>query len=182
MTIRTIAEYLRGHPFFAGLDQDSLDELAGCAFNQHIKTGQYLFHEGGGAEHFYVVTRGRIVVEAFIPASGPYVLDSVAEGEVLGWSGLIPPHRWLFDARAVEPASVVSLDAGCLRRKCDADPRLGYDLIQRVAQVMSHRLQATRVRLLDLYGPPGRRGPAFMTSATGSGEAARPGREPVGPA
>jgi CRP-like cAMP-binding protein len=110
------------------------------------------------------------------------VLDSVAEGDVLGWSGLIPPHRWLFDARAVAAASVVALDAACLRRKCDADPRLGYDFIQRVAQVMSHRLQATRVRLLDLYGPPGRGGAAAMTSASGSGEAARPGREPAGPA
>jgi len=182
VNIRTIGEYLRGHPFFAGFDHDSLDELAGCALNQHIKAGDYLFHEGDVAEHFYVVTRGRIVVEAFIPASGPHVLDSVAEGEVLGWSGLIPPHRWLFDARAVAAASVVALDATCLRRKCDADPRLGYDFIQRVAQVMSHRLQATRVRLLDLYGPPGRGTPASMTSATGSGEAARPGREPAGSA
>lgn len=178
MKIRTIGEYLRGHPFFAGFGQDSLDELAGCALNQHTKAGEYLFHEGGDAKHFYVVTRGRIVVEVFIPASGPYVLDSVAEGEVLGWSALIPPHRWLYDARAVEPASVVSLDAACLRAKCDADPRLGYGFIQRVALVMAHRLQATRVRLLDLYGPPGGGSPASVTS----GEAARPGREPVGPA
>jgi CRP/FNR family transcriptional regulator, cyclic AMP receptor protein len=182
MTIRTIAEYLRGHPFFAGFDKDSLDELAGCAFNQHTKAGEYLFHEGGDAKHFYVVTRGRIVVEVFIPASGPYVLDSVAEGDVLGWSGLIPPHRWLYDARAVEPASVVALDAGCLRAKCDADPRLGYDFIRRVAQMMSHRLQATRVRLLDLYGPPGRGSAASVSFGTGSGEAARPGRGPAGPA
>jgi CRP/FNR family transcriptional regulator, cyclic AMP receptor protein len=179
--IRAIGEYLRGHPFFAGFDEGSLDELAGCAFNQHIKAGEYLFHEGGDAGHFYVVTRGRIVVEVFIPASGPYLLDSVAEGEVLGWSGLIPPHRWLYDARAVEPASVVSLDAACLRAKCDADPRLGYDFIQRVAQVMSHRLQATRGRLLDLYGPPGRGSPASVASAAGSG-AAWPGRESAEPA
>jgi hypothetical protein len=33
----------------------------------------------------------------------------------------------------------------------------GYELIQRVAQIMSDRLLATRLRLLDLYGG---RGPA----------------------
>ena len=96
---------------------------------------------------------GRIALELFSPGSGPHVLDSAGEGEVLDWPWLIPPYRWFFDARAVEPTSVVALDSACLRGKCEADPRLGYDLMQRVAQVMSQRLQATRVRLLDLYGP-----------------------------
>ena len=49
---------------------------------------------------------------------------------------------------------MVSLDSAYLRGKCEDDPRLGYELVQRVAQVMSRRLQATRVRLLDLYGLP----------------------------
>ena len=48
--------------------------------------------------------------------------------------------------------SVVAFDASCLRGKCDEDPALGYALMQRVAQVMYRRLQAARVRLLDLYG------------------------------
>ncbi|HCU91313.1 MAG TPA: Crp/Fnr family transcriptional regulator [Actinobacteria bacterium] len=152
MKTRSIADYLSRHPFFADLDAGSIAELAGCAINEHIRTGEYLFREGGGADHFYVITRGRIALELFSPATGPLVLDSAGEGEVLDWPWLIPPHRWFFDARAVEPTSVISLDAACLRGKCDADPRLGYHLTQRAAQTMSHRLQATRVRLLDVYG------------------------------
>ena len=152
MKTRSIADYLSRHPFFAGLDADSISELAGCAVNQHIRAGEYLFREGGTADHFYVITRGRIALELHSPANGPHVLDSAGEGEVLDWPWLIPPHRWFFDARAVEPTSVISLDAACLRGKCDADPRLGYHLTQRAAQTMSHRLQATRVRLLDVYG------------------------------
>lgn len=151
MTIRSIAEYLARHPFFEGLDESSLAELAGCAVNVHIRPGEYLFREGGEAEQFYVVTRGRVALELFSPGSGPHVLDSAGEGEVLDWPWLIPPHRWFFDGRAVQETTVVSLDAGCLRGKCEEDPRLGYDLVLRVAEVMSNRLQATRVRLLDLY-------------------------------
>jgi CRP/FNR family transcriptional regulator, cyclic AMP receptor protein len=149
---RSIADYLSGHPFFAGVDPGDIAELAGCAINQHIRAGTYLYREGGAAEHFYVITRGRIALELFSPATGPHVLDSAGEGEVLDWPWLIPPHRWFFDARAVAETSVVSLDAACLRGKCEADPKLGYDLVQRAAQTMSHRLQATRVRLLDVYG------------------------------
>lgn len=152
MTVRSIAEYLGGHPFFAALDAASVQELAGCARNEHIRAGRYLFREGGTADHFYVIMHGRIALELRSPQAEPLVLETVSNGEVLDWPWLIPPHQWRFDARAAEPTSVVSLDSACLRAKCDADPRLGYELIQRVAQIMSDRLLATRLRLLDLYG------------------------------
>jgi CRP/FNR family transcriptional regulator, cyclic AMP receptor protein len=154
MSIRSIAEYLADHPFFADLDGASIQQLAGCARNQHLKAGEYLFRDGGSADHFYVIMHGRIALELFTANTGPHILDSAGEGEVLDWPWLIPPYRWLFDARAVEPTRVISLESACLRGKCDDDPRLGYEFVQRVAQVMSHRLVATRVRLLDLYGSP----------------------------
>jgi len=154
MSMRSIADYLGAHPFFAGLDAASVQELAGCARNAHVRAGEYLFREGGTAEHFYVVMHGRVALELFSPGTGAHVLDSAGDGEVLDWPWLIPPYRWLFDARAVEPTTVVSLDSACLRAKCEADPQLGYEFVQRVAQAMSRQLQATRVRLLDLYGVP----------------------------
>jgi CRP/FNR family transcriptional regulator, cyclic AMP receptor protein len=154
MAFRSIADYLAEHPFFAGLDAASVQELAGCARNEHFRAGEYLFREGATAEHFYVIMRGRVALELSTANSGPHMLESAGEGEVLDWPWLVPPHRWLFDARAVEPTSVVSLESACLRGKHDANPRLGYEFTQRVAQVMSYRLMATRVRLLDIYGAP----------------------------
>ena len=153
MTMRSIADYLGVHPFFAGLDSASIRELAGCARNEHLRAGEYLFREGGTAEHFYVVMHGRIALELISPGAGALVLETAGDREVLDWPWLIPPYRWMYDARALEPTSVVSLESACLRGKCDANPRLGYEFVQRVAQVMSSRLLATRVRLLDLYAP-----------------------------
>ena len=154
MRIRSIAEYLADHPFFADLNAAAVAELAGCARNEHVQAGSYLFREGGEADYFYVIMHGRVALELYSPGTGPHVLDSAGEGEVLDWPWLIPPHRWFWDARAVEPTSVVALDSACLRGKCEADLQLGYDLVQRVAREMSQRLQATRVRLIDLYGRP----------------------------
>ena len=87
-----------------------------------------------------------------VPGRGEGVVATVDEGDVVGWSWLVPPYRWFFDARAVTEVSAVSVDAGCLREKCDEDPALGYALMQRVAQVMYQRLQSARIRMLDLYG------------------------------
>jgi CRP/FNR family transcriptional regulator, cyclic AMP receptor protein len=154
MKVRPIGEYLATHPFFADLDAAAVAELAGCGRNLHVRAGEYLFREGGTAEHFYVVLGGRISLELFSPGGGAHVVETVGEGEVLDWPWLIPPHKWMCDARAAEPARVVALDSACLRGKCEADPRLGYRVMQRVAQEMARRLQATQVRLLDLYGLP----------------------------
>ncbi|MBK9739751.1 MAG: cyclic nucleotide-binding domain-containing protein [Actinobacteria bacterium] len=150
--MRTLAEYLPEHPFFAGLDPASMDVVLGCAQNVHFAAGEMLFQTGSPADTFYVIRQGRVALEAHDPRSGTMVVATLSEGEVAGWSWLVPPYRWMFDARAVSPVSAVALDGDCLRGKCDQDPALGYALMQRVAHVMYERLQDARIRLLDLYG------------------------------
>lgn len=145
-------QLLEEHPFFAGLGDAALDLVAGCATNVHVDAGDYLFRLGDPADRFYVVRRGRVALELHVPGGGQRVLDTVEDGQVLGWSWLVPPHVWFLDARAAQPTSAIALDGVCLRGKCDDDPALGYALMQRVAQVMYERLQSARVRLLDLYG------------------------------
>jgi hypothetical protein len=56
------------------------------------------------------------------------------------------------DARALELVRATAFDGACIRAKCEADPRLGYELLKRFAQIIGQRLQATRLQLLDVYG------------------------------
>jgi CRP/FNR family transcriptional regulator, cyclic AMP receptor protein len=150
--MQTIEELLSGHPFFAGLDGDAMRLIAGCASNVHFPAGEFIFGEGEEANRFYVIRHGRVALELHSPARGPLVIESMDQGEVLGWSWLIPPYRSFCDARAVTPVSATALDGACLRGKCEATPELGYQLLKRVSAVMYERLQSTRIRLLDLYG------------------------------
>jgi CRP-like cAMP-binding protein len=150
--MRTIAEYLPEHPFFDGLDAPTMDLVVGCARNVHFDEGSTIFRTGEPAETFYVVRRGDIALEVHDPNRGGLTVASLGPGEVVGWSWLVPPYRWMFDARATSLVRAVALDGACLRGKCADDPVLGYALMQRVAQVMYGRLQDARVRLLDLYG------------------------------
>jgi CRP/FNR family transcriptional regulator, cyclic AMP receptor protein len=152
--METIAEYLPHHPFFAGLDESALTLIAGCAVNVHFRPGQHLFHEGEPADTFYVIRRGRVALEVHAPAGPPVVVDSAHAEDVVGWSWLVPPYRWQFDARATEETSAIAFDGACLRGKCEQDPAVGYALLQRVVRIMSSRIQSARIRLLDLYGVP----------------------------
>ncbi len=143
---------LARHPFFAGLDAQTLDLLSGCAANMRFKPGDYIAREGDPADHFYIIRSGRISIEIRTPNRGPHPLQTIGAGDVLGWSWLVPPHRWHFDGRAIDPVRAIGLDAECLRARCDDNHQLGYRLLSRFAGVMTKRLKATRMQLMDVYG------------------------------
>ena len=139
---------------FGGLSSEHAAKLAGCAQTTGWEAGETLFREGDTADAFYVVRRGRVALELHVPTRGALTIETIEAGEVVGWSWLFPPHRWHFDARAVDDVRAIAVDGACLRDKCEVDPALGYDLMQRFSQVMLDRLQATRLRLADVYGAP----------------------------
>ena len=152
--MRELRELIAAHPFFADLAPAYLDLIAGCGRNVVFRAGQYVFREGEAAERFYLLRAGAVALEVHAPGRPPLTIETLHPGEVLGVSWLIAPYRWNFDARALEDLRAVALDAVCLRGKADADPALGYALMQRFVPEVVRRLQATRLRLLDLYGPP----------------------------
>jgi CRP/FNR family transcriptional regulator, cyclic AMP receptor protein len=154
MSVRGIGQLLAEHPFFAGLDDDVLALLVGCATNAHYSAGDALFRGGTPADQFFVIRSGRVAIELVAPGRHPLVVETADAGEVVGWSWLVAPYQWFGDGKAVEETSVIALDGACLRGKCEADPNVGFQLLTRVTHVMYDRLQATRVRLLDLYGTP----------------------------
>jgi CRP/FNR family transcriptional regulator, cyclic AMP receptor protein len=142
---------LAQHPFFRDLAPEHLATISGCASNEVCAAGTFLCREGQAADRFYVLRFGRVAVEIATPVGGPVVVETVEPGEVLGWSWLFPPYKWHFDARATTLVRMLALDGACLRKKCDEDPRLGYALMGRFAQLAVRRLEATQLQLLDLY-------------------------------
>ena len=150
--METLQPIIAAHPFFNDLPADQLELVAGCARNVRFQQGAYLFHEGDEANAFYLLRHGKVALQVFVPQQGALTVETLEAGEVLGWSWLFPPYRWQFDAQAIDLTRAIAFDGECLRAKCEADHDLGFQLMKRFAQVMTLRLQATRLRLLDMYG------------------------------
>ena len=70
------------------------------------------------------------------------------------WSWLLPPYRWQFGAVATRRTTTVEFTAAGVRRLMESDDTLGRQLTTRFMSVVVDRLQASRVRLLELYGYP----------------------------
>jgi CRP/FNR family transcriptional regulator, cyclic AMP receptor protein len=153
--VRTIDELLADVPALAGLPGAHLELIAGCATNRVFPAGDHLMREGEPADDFYVIRRGDVALETHVPHRGALTIETLHDGDLVGWSWLIAPYRTMFDARALAETHTVSFDGACLRGKCETDHDLGYELMRRFTAVIVERLQATRLRLLDVYGHVG---------------------------
>ena len=148
----TLEPLLRDHPFLKDLEPEHQALLAGCAMNVRFGAGSFLFREGDAAGQCFLIREGKMALEIAAPGRGSIIVQTLGAGDVTGFSWLLEPHR--FDSPAVElpPVRALALDGTCLRGKCADDPRLGFELTQLFARLAIRRLQATRLRLLDVYG------------------------------
>ena len=155
MPTSDLITYLRAHSILRALSDDQLAVVAARAGVRRLAAGDVLFRAGDQATRFYIVRDGSIRVG--VPAiNGPDLeVQQLGPGEVLGWSWLIPPYRWTFEAQAVRDSTLVEFDGESLRRACEQDPVLGYAVMKIFAELMSSRLQAARTRMMEAWAPPG---------------------------
>lgn len=150
--IHTLEPVIKQHPFFAELPQRHLDFITSCAKNVQFPERHIIFREGDPANEFYFLREGLVAIELLIPERGPTTIQTVSGGDILGWSWVSPPYRWHFEARTIQRTRALVFDGACLRDKCEQDHDLGYELLSRFVSIISERLDATRLQLLDIYG------------------------------
>lgn len=144
-------DILRRHTFLKDIDPEFYDHLVIMADERHFNQGQFLIREGKAADKFFLIHSGKVSIEIPCSHKESIRIQTLGPGDIVGWSWLIPPYKWRFDGRALEPTDVIALEAGSLRKKCNEHPALGYDLLMRLATVVTKRLEATRLQLVDLY-------------------------------
>ena len=148
MSLLTVADL----PLLSGMSPEHLAMVEAAAKEVGFVAGERVFAEGQPANSCWLLLRGCVAVDATIPGRGQVIVQTLSAGDVLGWSWLTPPYRWHFGARAIEATSAILLDTGQLRALGEQDPSFGYALAVRLLVMVLDRLQATRARLLDLYG------------------------------
>ncbi len=147
----SLADYLQKHPVFEGLEPAQMATIVSYASQAQYAPGQRVFQRDFDAHEFFIVRQGRVSIEVPSIEGDSLDIQTVGDGSLLGWSWLIPPYRWSFDARAVAPSTVISVNGDRLRAACDADPKLGYLLMKRFAFLMAERLNAARIAAMRHY-------------------------------
>lgn len=150
--VESMPQLLEAHPLFSGLPAEAIGTVVRCAKAATFDQGALLTGAGTDTGTLYLLRRGVVAVEVHAPGRGGLVVQTLGPGQVVGWSGVVPPIRWAFDVRAVTPVGALAVDGHCLRQRADAQPEVGYWLQRRISTMLLDQLHATLIQLLDLYG------------------------------
>jgi len=146
---KPVAELLGEHAFFRGASPGLLHAASEGAREQSYRTGEYLLREGRVADELYVVLDGKVALEMYAADRMRLTVQTVGRGEVVGWSWLVPPHRWTLDAIAVKPTRAIAVPASSLWARFQQAPAEGYEFLLRLVPVLAGRIQAMEMQLLE---------------------------------
>lgn len=145
-----ISSYIKAHNLFLGMDDASVDWLVSCAQAVSFEAGDFLLSTGKPANHLFLIVRGRVSIEAPpVGDKGAIILQTLADGDTVGWSWMLPPYTWNLDARALEKVEVVTVDAVKLRARLETDIPMAAKLYRRFSEVMLQRIHAMRKQLSE---------------------------------
>jgi len=150
--METMEPILAAHPFCKGLEPRYLKLIVECAARQTFTPGQFLCRDNEEARKFYLIHHGRVAVEIYRARRGPLTVQTIGEGEVLGWLWFDQPYHWHLDARALDLTRVISLDVQGLMDRCNRDHDFGYELMRRYAHHLAVQFRVTKAQLADFYG------------------------------
>ena len=125
------------------------DCVAASAEIVEVAPGGRVFSEGDAADALYLVASGTVRLSVH-QRHLDLAVASLGAGEALGWSWLVPPQRWDFDAVSPGGATLVRIPADELASVMRDDPAVAAALTDAMLRVVSRRLRDTRIQLLDL--------------------------------
>jgi CRP-like cAMP-binding protein len=150
-----VLETLKRHPFAHGLEPSHVERLASLARFTHIARDQVIFKEGEMDSRFFLIVEGPVALEISVPRRMLQV-QRLGPGDGFGWSAALAGRGKYFQARAIDEVEALEFDGNAVMAACRADPAFGFAFMVRLLDVVSKRLQATRVQLADLHSPVAR--------------------------
>jgi CRP-like cAMP-binding protein len=145
-------ETLRRYPFFAGLGEHTLKQIAMLTEEEEVEAGEWLFREGDEARLLYLVLDGAVTLTLRLVEGDENVAEvsTLGMGELVGWSSLVAPHTYKLGAQVIQKTKVISFDADSLRGLLDENPVVGYQMMQNLSKVMGERLINLRIQLISM--------------------------------
>jgi CRP/FNR family transcriptional regulator, cyclic AMP receptor protein len=152
MTKEALLAVLQRHPFVEEFLPQHIEKLATMTKTVRFDANQVIFREGDECSDFYLIVKGRVALE-MAPPGHTLRVQTLSAGDELGWSAILMGRGKFFQARALDEVDALAIDGTSLLAACREDKAFGFALMYRMLGVVSERLQATRLQVLDMYSP-----------------------------
>jgi CRP-like cAMP-binding protein len=101
--------------------------------------GDFIFKQGDIADRFYMVKRGKVLLEQTMTDKITVSVGSIKPGFAFGWSTMIEEGYYTTNAVCAEPCDILSMRGNKLRDLCEKDPVMGFLLSQRLLVILKKR-------------------------------------------
>lgn len=149
-----LIKLLRLQPFVDGMPEKFIPMIADCAELKSFSEDDYLLRQNQPAQCFFLLRKGHVSLRTRVPSKGVLAIETLGPSAILGWSWLVAPYQWHFDAVAMDATETIQIHTPCILGKIENDKELGFEMYQRFIEVIVNRLQSTRLQLMDVYAKP----------------------------
>ena len=139
--------------FAADMPEDICERLSSIGQIKEYPTGAAVVTEGATCRELGVILHGRIALRLALPGVGEQTILTIDDGDLFGWSALLPESIATSTGVTLVPTSALVFDREPLAALMSASPEIAAAIYPRVLVAVTRRLQATRTQLLDLYRP-----------------------------
>jgi CRP-like cAMP-binding protein len=130
---------LRQFKLFEALEDEDFESIARIARVREFEVAEKLTCEGGAADNLYLFVKGRAAVKVKGADGRQILIDELGPGEVLGWGAITEPHIYTASAWTTRPSDVIVIDGKRLRKLCEVNKRVGYQVAKSIGEVISKR-------------------------------------------
>ncbi len=152
--MKSLVEEISKFPFFKGLPDEQLGELARICIEQDYEKGREIFSEGEAAKGFYLVVSGKIKVYKLSLEGKEQILHIFDSGEMAGEVPVFAGGNYPANARAIEAVRVLFFPRVSFMELLNRTPSIAVSLLA----VLSQRLRffTHMIEDLSLKEVPGR--------------------------
>ncbi len=120
------------------MNREFVGEIMKAAMNESYNTGDMLFRTGDPADHFYIMTKGRVKLS--IGDTGQVVYIVSKAGEAFGWSSLIGREEYSATAECLSSTNLLKLNGEKLQKILEKDSDNGLIFFKRLSMILGNRL------------------------------------------
>ena len=121
------------------LKDDMLNRITSITDVLTFDDQEIIFRQGDFADRFYMVKRGKVLLEQRLAEKITVSVGSIKPGFAFGWSTMIEQGYYTTDAVCAEPCEIFSMKGEKIRALCDQDPYMGFLLVRRLLVILKKR-------------------------------------------
>ncbi len=143
---------LKEADLFKTLNTEQLQPFREHFTEENFDAGEVIFLQGGQATNLYILLEGEVTLD--VKAKGE--IDITAQlihkkGETFGLPSLVKPYRNSVSATCNRRTRVLSVNAEVLRKLMKQNTSVGIEIMERVAEIFSSRLNSNRAMITNLF-------------------------------